>query len=77
MKIYESYCAHLFGFSVLVRKDRIIITFFFNPVMTRLMKIRKREKLRDGVGSIECHIKSTVCCFARVEKMGLCLRLCS
>lgn len=67
MKICESYCGHLFGFSVLVRKDRIIITFFFNPVMTRQMKIRKREKLRDGVGSTECHIKSTVCCFARVE----------
>lgn len=77
MKIYESYCGHLFGFSMLVRKDRIIITFFFNPVMTRQMKIRKREKVRDGVGSIECHIKSTVCCFARVEKTGLCLRLCS
>lgn len=28
MKICESYCGHLFGFSVLVRKDRIIITFF-------------------------------------------------
>lgn len=41
------------------------------------MKIRKREKVRDGVGGVECHIKSTVCCFARVEKTGLCLRLCS